>query len=133
MLARDLFRSHPDRIREMLAARHTEAPLERLLEVDEGWRELLVQVEDLKSKRNAGSKEIGGLYREGRQEEAEELKTEMAAVGERIKGLQGRCVRLPNICSQMAQRYADAGNCLSDMIKSPTLAVAAQLQIVGAL
>ena len=42
MLARELFRNDPERIRKMLADRHTEAPLDRLLEVDAAWRELLV-------------------------------------------------------------------------------------------
>ena len=82
MLARDLFRSHPDRVRSMLADRHTEAPLDRLLEVDASWRELLVEVEDLKSKRNAGSKAIGNLYREDRRDEAEVLKAAGVETGD---------------------------------------------------
>ena len=90
MLARDLFRNDPERIRTMLAERHTEAHLDRLLEVDASWRDVLVQVEELKARRNAGSKEIGGLYREGRQDQAEELKTEMSTLGEEIKDLEGR-------------------------------------------
>ena len=90
MLARDLYRNHPQRIREMLAQRHTEAPLDRLLEVDHAWRELLVRLEELKAKRNIGSKEIGGLYRDGRQAEAEEKKAAMSALGEEIKDLEGR-------------------------------------------
>ena len=56
MLARDLYRNQPDRIREMLTHRGTTAPLDRLLEVDDAWREVLVEVEDLKARRNAGSK-----------------------------------------------------------------------------
>jgi len=90
MLARDLFRNDPERIRTMLAERHTEANLDRLLEVDASWRDVLVHVEELKARRNAGSKEIGGLYREGRQDQAEELKTEMSTLGEEIKDLEGR-------------------------------------------
>jgi seryl-tRNA synthetase len=90
MLARDLFRNDPDRVRTMLAERHTEAPLDRLLEVDASWREVLVQVEELKARRNVGSKEIGGLYRDGRQDEAENLKAEMSALGEEISDLEGR-------------------------------------------
>lgn len=90
MLARDLFRNDPERIRTMLAERHTEAHLDRLLEVDASWRDVLVHVEELKARRNAGSKEIGGLYREGRQDQAEELKTEMSKLGEEIKDLEGR-------------------------------------------
>jgi seryl-tRNA synthetase len=88
MLARELFRNDPERVRSMLADRHTEAPLDRLLEVDTAWREVLVRVEELKARRNAGSKEIGGLYHDGRQIEAEELKAEMSALGEEIKGLE---------------------------------------------
>jgi len=88
MLARDLFRNDPARVRTMLAERHTEAPLDRMLEVDASWREVLVQVEELKARRNVGSKEIGGLYRDGRQDEADELKVEMSALGEEIKGLE---------------------------------------------
>ena len=88
MLARDLFRSDPDRVRTMIAERHTEAPLDRLLEVDAAWREVLVRVEDLKARRNVGSKEIGGLYRDGRQDEAVEKKKEMSGLGDEIKKLE---------------------------------------------
>ena len=90
MLARDLYRSDPERVRTMLAARHTTAEFDRLLEVDAAWREILVEVEELKARRNAGSKEIGGLYRDGRGDQAETKKAEMAALGEEIKGLEGR-------------------------------------------
>jgi seryl-tRNA synthetase len=68
--------------------RHTEAPLDRLLEVDAAWREVLVRVEDLKARRNVGSKEIGGLYRDGRQDEAVEKKKEMSGLGDEIKKLE---------------------------------------------
>jgi seryl-tRNA synthetase len=88
MLARELFRNDPERVRTMLGDRHTEAPLDRLLEVDASWREVLVRVEELKARRNLGSKEIGGLYRDGRQDEAEELKAEMSVLGDQIKGLE---------------------------------------------
>ncbi|HSL18091.1 MAG TPA: serine--tRNA ligase [Methylomirabilota bacterium] len=90
MLSRDLYRSQPDRVRRMLELRHTEAPLDRLLEVDETWRGLLVELEELKARRNAGSKEIGALYRDGRRAEAESAKAEMAAVGQRIGELEER-------------------------------------------
>jgi seryl-tRNA synthetase len=88
MLARDVFRNDPERVRAMLADRHTEAPLDRLLEIDASWREVLVTVEELKARRNVGSKEIGNLYRDRRQDEAEELKAEMSVLGEQIKGLE---------------------------------------------
>ena len=88
MLARELFRSQPERVREMLTARRTEAPLDRLLEVDTKWREILTEVEELKARRNAGSKEIGDLYRQGKKEDAEKGKAAMAALGDEIKALE---------------------------------------------
>jgi seryl-tRNA synthetase len=90
MLARELFRSDPARVRKMLAERHTEAPIDRLLEVDVAWREVLVRVEELKARRNIGSKEIGSLYRDGRADEAEEKKAQMSALGEEIKELEAQ-------------------------------------------
>ena len=120
MLARDLYRNQPDRIREMLSHRDTTAPLDRLLEVDAAWREVLVEVEELKARRNAGSKEIGGLYRDERGAEAEAKKAEMAALGEEIKGLEGRAKELemelasleltmPNLLDDSVPLGADEG------------------------
>jgi seryl-tRNA synthetase len=88
MLARDLFRTDPQSVREMLEARHTEAPLERLIEVDREWRGLVVRLDELRARRNTGSKEVGSLFREGRKEEAEAKRAEMSAVGDEIKRLE---------------------------------------------
>ncbi|MCU0303384.1 MAG: serine--tRNA ligase [Thermoanaerobaculales bacterium] len=88
MLPRDLIRNSPERIRRMLELRHTEAPFDRLLEVDAEWRGVVVALEELKARRNAGSKEIGTLYREGRGAEAEAKKAEMAALGDQISSLE---------------------------------------------
>ena len=90
MLSRELYRSDPDRVRRMLALRHTDAPLDRLLEVDTEWRNLVVQVEELKAKRNIGSKEIGALFRDGRHDEAEAKKAAMGAIGEEISSVEER-------------------------------------------
>ncbi len=78
----------------MLQARRTEAPLDRLCEVDQEWRELLVKVEDLKARRNRGSKEIGLLFRDGKREEAEAAKAEMSRIGDEIKAIEERCNEL---------------------------------------
>ncbi len=74
----------------MLEARYTEAPLERLLEVDIEWRRLVTRLDELKARRNSGSAEIGRLFRAGRRDEAAAQKTEMAAVGEEIKKIEER-------------------------------------------
>jgi seryl-tRNA synthetase len=90
MLSREIYRSDPDRVRRMLEQRHTTAPLDRLLAVDAEWRALLVEVEELKARRNAGSKEIGALFRDGRRDEAEARKTAMGAIGDEITSLEER-------------------------------------------
>jgi seryl-tRNA synthetase len=118
MHARDLFRNNPDRIREMLRERHMEAPLDRLLEVDRAWREVLVDVEELKARRNAGSKEIGTMFRDGRGAEAQTVKAEMTALGEEIDTLEGRArtlegeleeleLQIPNLVDEDVPRGAD--------------------------
>jgi len=94
MLSRELYRKNADRVRAMLAARHTEAPLDRLCAVDEKWRELLVRVEELKARRNTGSKEIGLLYRDGKREQAEKARVEMSRIGEEISVLEEECRKL---------------------------------------
>jgi len=90
VLPRDLYRADPDRIRSMLEARHTEADLDRLLEVDGQWRELTARLDELRAQRKAGSKEIGELYRRGCPEEAEGQKAAMATIGDEIKELEQR-------------------------------------------
>jgi seryl-tRNA synthetase len=113
MLARDLLRNHPERVRQMLAERHTEAPLDRLLRVDDAWREVLVQVEELKARRNAGSKQVGALYRDGRGEEAEALKSEMAALGDEIKGFESRAKELER---ELGELELTIPNCFDESV-----------------
>ncbi len=88
MLSRDLYRNDPERVRRMLELRRTEAPLDRLLEVDSEWRALLVRLEELKARRNSGSKEIGALFRDGRRDEAEAKRAAMSAVGDEISSVE---------------------------------------------
>ncbi|MEZ4718267.1 MAG: hypothetical protein R2851_19575 [Caldilineaceae bacterium] len=52
----------------------TDAPWEKALDLDERRRELLARVEALRAERNAGSKDIGVLYREKKVDEANALK-----------------------------------------------------------
>ena len=105
MLSRDLFRNDPDRVRRMLELRHTDAPLDRLLEVDSEWRTLVVQVEELKAKRNTGSKEIGALFRDGNRDEAEAKKAQMGAIGGEISALEERSKTLEDELSTLEMAF----------------------------
>jgi len=84
MLSRELWRGDPDRVRRGLNGRGSDAPLDRLLEVDRTWREAQAELERLKAERNRGSKEVGQLFASGRREQGEALRARMAELGQRI-------------------------------------------------
>ena len=82
MLDINLFREQADRARQGLAARQLETePVERVLELDEQRRALILEVETLKAERNSVSKEIGRMKDAGERQEKIDA---MRAVGERI-------------------------------------------------
>jgi len=63
MLSLAFIRENPDAVRKALADRHTEAPLDEILGLDDHWRRLLQEVESLRAERNAAGKEIGQFNR----------------------------------------------------------------------
>ncbi len=69
-------RDDPERVRAMLAARHFDAPLDRLIELDTKVRQLQSEKEQLQAERNKASR--GGPP-------SEVVKQRMREVGERIK------------------------------------------------
>ena len=87
MLDLTFIREHPDLVREALGKLNADAPLDEILGLDRQRRELLGEVEALRAERNAGSRQIGALMREGRRAEAEALKGRMGQIGERIARL----------------------------------------------
>ena len=87
MLDLALIREHPDLVKEALLKLNADAPIDEILELDRRRRDLLQEVEALRAERNAGSKQIGTLMREGRRADAEALKGRMTQVGARITQL----------------------------------------------
>ena len=94
MLARELWRNTPDRVRAALTARRSDAPLSELLAVDGRWRETQSELESLKAERNRGSKEVGRLFAGGDRDAGERLRAELAALGERIAAAEQDAARL---------------------------------------
>jgi seryl-tRNA synthetase len=74
-------REDPDGVRAMLAARHFDAPLERILELDTESRELRARKELLQAERNKASK--GGPP-------SDAVKARMRKVGDQIKEIDAR-------------------------------------------
>ena len=80
-------REDPDGVRAMLAARHFDAPLDRILELDKQSRELRAKKELLQAERNKASK--GGPPTDA-------VKTRMREVGEQIKEIDATLGPLEN-------------------------------------
>jgi seryl-tRNA synthetase len=105
MLDITFVRSHPEAVRESLALRHTEAPLDLALEADGRRRSLLAEAEALKAQRNAASKEIGrrkdSTGREAKIAEMKQVGERIAALDEEIRTAEGELQRalsaIPNV------------------------------------
>jgi seryl-tRNA synthetase len=119
MLARDLLRREPDRVRAALADRgHPDAPLDAWLRLDEERRAALAEVEELKRRRNEASRAIGRAKAAG--DDAEAAIAEVAELKGAIAGLEARLERvepelaaielaLPNLPDASVPRGPDAG------------------------
>ncbi len=59
MLSLQFIRDHADVVRQSLADRHTPAPLDEIVALDERRRTLLTEVEGLRAEQNAAGKKIG--------------------------------------------------------------------------
>ena len=88
MLDIKFMRANREQVLEAMVVLGAEdAPVSQALELDERRRAILNQVEALRAERNAGSKRIGQLMREGKREQGQALKERMSQIGEEIKAL----------------------------------------------
>ncbi|MEZ3116030.1 serine--tRNA ligase [Halobaculum sp. MBLA0147] len=109
MIGRQFLRENPETVREALARRgDDEVDLDHVLAVDEEWRELKAEGDDLRHERNEVSSEIGQLKAEGDDEAAEaaiersqELKERLQTVEDRADELEAELedvlLRLPQV------------------------------------
>ncbi|NOU35272.1 MAG: serine--tRNA ligase [Kiritimatiellaceae bacterium] len=87
MLDIKFIRENPDVIKKALVHRKAEADIDGLLGLDAARRAAITEAEELKSMRNAASKKIGGLMKDGKKSEAEAAKEEVRVIGDRITAL----------------------------------------------
>ena len=91
MLDIKFVRENPDAVDKSCASRqNAHWDRERFFELDEERRSTIVEVEGLQAERNAASKQIGQLMREGKRDEAEAAKAKVAANKSRIAELETR-------------------------------------------
>lgn len=83
-------RENPDAVKENIKKKfqdHKLPMVDEVIALDAELRTTKTEVETLRSKRNKASKLIGGLMAQGKKDEAEEIKTEIAKEGDRIDEL----------------------------------------------
>jgi seryl-tRNA synthetase len=115
MLDINLLRTNPDSVRQALADRNTEAPLDAALEADARRRGLLTEAEALKATRNAASKEIGhakdSSIREQRIAEMKQVGDRIAALDEEIRradaDLERSLAAIPNLPDERTPKGKD--------------------------
>lgn len=88
MLDLNYVRENIDKVREALQARHADTTaLDDFTRADEERRRTIAESDQLNAQRNASSREIGGLMKEGKKEEAEARRAEVAGWKDRIAEL----------------------------------------------
>ncbi|WP_308544730.1 serine--tRNA ligase [uncultured Sneathia sp.] len=85
MLDLKYIRENSEQVKKFLKARNSDFDLDIVIDLDKKRRELLVEVESLKSKKNEASSLIGKLKRE--KKDASDLVSEMQEINENIKRL----------------------------------------------
>ena len=93
MLDIKFVRENPEVVKQNIRNKFQDNKLElvdKVLELDKENREIKQEVEALRAERNKISKQIGALMGQGKKEEAEEVKKQVAASGTRIEELSAR-------------------------------------------
>ena len=90
MLDIKFIRENPEIVRENIRKKFQDQKLElvdKVIEMDVRLRAIKTEVENLRAKRNAASKQIGLLMKQGKRDEAEAVKQEVAQDGDKITSL----------------------------------------------
>ncbi|MFV0379360.1 MAG: serine--tRNA ligase [Anaerorhabdus sp.] len=88
-----LLRDNPELVKENIKKKFQEHKLhlvDEVVQMDKEFRQAKSNADDLRAHRNAKSKEIGLLMRDGKQEEAQKTKEEIALIGDEISQLEKR-------------------------------------------
>lgn len=90
MLDIKFVRTNPDIVKQNIKNKFQDEKLplvDEVLELDARNRAIKQEVETLRAEKNKISKQIGGLMAQGKKEEAEELKRQIAENADRVEAL----------------------------------------------
>lgn len=90
MLDIKFLRENPEVVKQNIRNKFQDYKLEKvdeILKLDQDNRDIKKEVESLRAERNKLSKQIGGLMAQGKKEEAEEIKKQVASQAERLNEL----------------------------------------------
>ncbi len=91
MIDVNLIRTNPDLVRENIKKKFQDKKLplvDEVLELDARRRALIVEGDTLRAQRNTLSKQVGLCMKEGRREEAEQIKAQVKADAERLLAIE---------------------------------------------
>ena len=91
MLDMKFLRENPEIVKQNIRNKFQDEKLpmvDEVIALDEKRRTMQQEADDLRNKKNVLSKQIGGLMKEGKKEEAEKVKAEVAANAQRLKELE---------------------------------------------
>jgi seryl-tRNA synthetase len=125
MISRQFLRENPETVREALETKGVDdVDLDRILSIDEEWRELKARGDDLRHERNEVSSKIGQLKQEGKDEEAQEaidrsseLKAELEEVEDRADELEAELEDALLELPQVPHEDAPVGDDESDNVE----------------
>ena len=86
-------REHPEEVKENIKKKFQDEKLplvDEVIELDKERRDAQKEADELKASRNTLSKQIGALMKEGKKEEAEEVKKQVAANAEKLAELDAK-------------------------------------------
>ena len=92
MLDMKFLRENPEIVKQNIRNKFQDEKIpmvDKVIELDEMRRSMQQEADDLRNKKNILSKQIGALMKEGKKEEAEKVKAEVAADAERLAELEG--------------------------------------------
>ena len=125
MISRQFLRENPETVRDALEHKGIDdVDIDRILAVDEEWRDLKARGDDLRHERNEVSSKIGQLKQDGKDEQAEEaiersseLKDELETVEDRAAELEAELEDALLELPQIPHEDAPVGDDESDNVE----------------